>query len=94
MQTVSAAAAYGVIKRKLQVVVAQEPVECRTGFATPASIASDAIRLQTRGNRACGFNRLLIESGFFTTLAIKALRSDRHEMAIDLAPLLCQQPIQ
>ncbi len=87
MQAVPAAASDGIIERKLQIVVAEEPVEGRPGFVAPAAVASYAIRLQTRRNRAGGFNRLLIEAGLFTILTVEALRTDRHEVAIDFALL-------
>ena len=87
MQAVPAAAGDGIVKRKLQIVVAQEPVESRPGFAAPAAVASYAVRLQTRGDRAGGFNRLLIEAGFFSTLAIETLRPDGHKVAVDFAAL-------
>jgi len=73
MKAVPATAADGIIKRKLQIIFAKEPVESRPGFAAPAVVASYAVRLQARGNRASGFDRLLIETGLFFTLTVKAL---------------------
>ena len=75
---------HGIVERKLQIVVAQEPVESRPGFAAPAIVSGYAIRLQTGGHRARGFNRLLIEARLFATLAIKPLRADRHKVAVGL----------
>src|ERR1700674_1310842 len=94
MQTISASACRRIIKRKLQIVVAKEPIEGRPSFAAPTAISGYTVCLQTCRNRASGFNRLLIEAGLFTTLAIKALRSDRHEVAVGFAMLRLQQPIQ
>ena len=94
MQAVAAAAGDGIIKRKLQIVVAEEPVESRPGFAAPAAVTSYAVGLQTRRDRAGGFKRLLIEAGLLTTLAIEALRTDGHKVAVDFAALRFEQPIQ
>src|ERR1700704_4033309 len=94
MQAVPAAACDGVIQRKLQIIVTKEPVECRPGFAAPAVAAGYAISFETRRNRARSFNRLLIETGLFPTLAIKALRSDRHKVVVGLATLRFHQPLQ
>jgi hypothetical protein len=73
MQSVPAAARDGIIKRKLQIVVAQKPVESRPGFVAPAVVAGYAVRFETRRYRASGLNRLLIEARFFTILVIEAL---------------------
>ena len=94
MQAVPAAAGDGIIKRKLQIVVAKEPVECRPGLAAPAALTGYAIGLETRRNCAGSFNRLLIETGLLSTLAIKALRSDRHKVAVGFATLRFHQPFQ
>ena len=94
MQAVPAAAGDGIIKRQLQIVVAEEPVESRPGFAAPAAVASDAVGLQTRRNRAGGFKRLLIETSLLAILAIETLRTDRHKVAVDFAALRLRQPIQ
>ncbi len=79
MQAVPATAGFGIVKRKLQIVVAQEPVESRPGFAAPAIVSGHAVSLQTGGHRAGGFNRLLIEASLFSALAIKPLRADRAQ---------------
>ena len=94
MQAVPATAGDGIIKRKLQIVVAEKPVESRPRFAAPTAVAGYAVRLQTSGNRAGGFKRLLIEAGLFATLAIEALRTDRNKVAVGFAALHFQQPIQ
>src|ERR1700730_5007230 len=94
MQAVPAAACGGIIKRKLQIVVAKEPVECRPGFAAPTAVTSYTIGFETRRNCAGSFNRLLIETGLFPTLAIKALRSDRHKVTPGFATLRFHQPFQ
>ena len=94
MQAVPAAACDGIIKRKLQIVVAKEPVECRPGFVAPVAVASYAVRFETRRNRTGGLNRLLIEAGFPPTLVIKALRPDRHKVVVDFAMLCFRQPLQ
>src|SRR3984893_3807044 len=94
MQTVPAAAGDGIIKRKVQIVVAKEPVECRPGCAAPAAVTGYAIGFETRRNCAGSFNRLLIETGLFPALVIKALRSDRHKVPVGFATLRFHQPFQ
>src|SRR5713226_8837969 len=94
MQAVPATPGDRIIQGKLQIVVAQEPVEGRPGFTAPAAVAGHAIGFEARRNRAGGFNRLLIEAGSFTILAIEPLRSDGYKVAIDLAVLRFREPIQ
>src|SRR5579864_7414627 len=94
MQAVPAAAGDRVIKRKLQVVVAEEPVESRPSFVAPAAVASYAVGLQRSRDCAGGFERLLIETSPLTSLAVEALRTDRHKVGIDFATLRFRQPIQ
>jgi hypothetical protein len=76
MQAVSATAGCGIIKRQLQIVFAEEPIESRPRFALPAAITCYTVGLQTRRNRAGSFEWLLIETGLLTILAIEALRTD------------------
>ena len=45
MQAVPATAGFGIVKRKLQIVVAQEPVEGRPGFTAPAIVSGYAVSL-------------------------------------------------
>src|ERR1700722_14870170 len=87
MQAVAAAAGDGIIERKLQIVVAEEPVEGRPGFVAPAAVSSNAVCLQARRNRTGSFKRLLIEAGLLATLAIETLRSNRYKVAVDFATL-------
>ena len=94
MQAVAAASGDRIIKRKLQVIVAEEPVESRPGFDASATLPSDAVRLQTGRDRASGFKRLLVEAGFLTALAIETLRTDRNKVAVGFAPLQFEQPIE
>ena len=53
----------------------------------PAAVASYAVGLQARRNRAGGLQRLLIEARLLTILVVEALRTDRHKVAIDFAVL-------
>src|ERR1700686_2349800 len=94
MQADPAAPGDGIIKRKLQVIVAEEPVESRPCFGSPAALTSYAVSLQARRDRASRFKRLLIKAGFFTALAIETLRTDRHKVAVVFAPLQFEQPIE
>src|ERR1700693_5685103 len=94
MQAVPAAAGFRIIKRKLEIVVTQEPVESPPCFVAPAAVPGYAVRFQTRGNRAPGFNGLLIETGLITVLMIKALRSDGYKVAVRLATLRFHKPIE
>src|SRR5258705_8104772 len=94
MQPVAATAGYGIIQRKLQIVVAQKPVECRPSFVAPAAVASHSVRFETGRNRACSFNWLLIEARLFATFAIEPLRPNRYKVAVDFAVLCFQEPIE
>src|SRR5208282_478405 len=94
MKPIAAAASDAIIKRKLQIVFAKEPVERRPGFVSPATITSCAERLQTRRYGAGRFNRLLIEAGLFPALAIKALRPNRRKVAVCFAALRFSEPVQ
>src|SRR5579862_1555375 len=94
MQTIAAAAGYWVVKRKLQIIVAKEPVEGRPCLAPPVRVSSYSVCLQAGRNSAGGFNRLLIETRFFTTVGVKALRADRYKVASRFTLLLRQQPVQ
>src|SRR5580704_6680789 len=94
MQTITAAAGHGIIKRKLQIVVSQKPVERRPGLTAPAAVAGYAIGLQASRYCAGGFNRLLIEASQLTALVIEALGANRYKMAVGRAALSFHQPIQ
>src|SRR5580692_2934081 len=87
MQAVPAAAGHGIIERKLQIVIAKEPIEGRPSLAAPTAVPGYAVGLQAGGNRSGGLQRLLIEAGLFTTLAVEALRPDRYKVAIGFAML-------
>src|SRR5580658_3870415 len=94
MKPVAAATSHRIIKRKLQIVVAQEPVECRPGLVAPAAITCYAVRLQIRRYRAGSLKWLLIKARLLATLAIKTLRPDRHKVAIAFRALRCSEPVQ
>src|ERR1700738_3166877 len=94
MQAVPAAPGDRIIKRQLQVIVAEEPVESRPGLGAPAALSSYPVSLQTSRDRTCRFKRLLIEAGLLTPLAVEALRTDGHKVGVDFTALRCRQPVQ
>src|ERR1700722_17335216 len=94
MQAIATAATDGIVERKLEIVVAKEPVESRPGFAAPAGVASDAVGQQRRRDRTRGLNRLLIEASLFTAAAIEAVRPDGDEVTVDFAMLHAGEPIE
>src|ERR1700686_1882102 len=94
MKAVAATASDGIVKRELQIIVAKKPVEGRPRFLAPTAVAGNKVCLKTCRNRARGFNRLLIEAGFFPTLSIKALRADGDKVPVGFAALLFHEPIQ
>src|SRR5579863_6157720 len=94
MQAVPTSAGCGVIQRQLQVVVAEEPIESRPRCTAPLDVTGYTVRLQASRNRACGFERLLIETRLLTTPAIEALRADRNKVTGGFTPLHFQQPVQ
>ena len=81
MKPVAAATADAIIKRKLEVIVAKEPVESRPGFSAPAAITCYPVRLQTCRYGAGSLKWLLVETRLITTLTIETLRSNRHKVA-------------
>jgi hypothetical protein len=82
MQAIAASAGGGIVERDLQIVVAEEPIECAPRFLAPAILSRDAIGLQAGGDGGAGFDGLLIEAGLLGTLRIEAVRSDRDEVAL------------
>src|SRR5580658_6308269 len=94
MKAIAAATGDGIVKRKLEIIVAKEPVESRPGFSAPALITRYTVGLQARGYGAGSLKRLLIEAGLFTALAIKTLRSDRHEVTVGFRALCFREPVQ
>src|ERR1700722_17520547 len=94
MQAVAAPAGNGIVKRKLQIVVAQKPVESRPRFGSPAAVSGDAVGLQSGRDRTRSLNRLLIEAGLFTILTVETLRPDGHKRAVGRAALHFGEPVQ
>ena len=94
MQAIAAAAGGGIVKGNLQVVVAEEPVECGPGFFPPAALPCCAIGLEISRDRCAGFDGLLVEAGFFGFLRVEAVRADGDEMALGFTALNRGEPIE
>src|SRR5256885_978507 len=94
VQTVSATTGGGIVQGNLQIIVAQEPVECRPSLFEPTIIPGCTISFETRGNSSTGFHRLLVKTRFLASLAIEPFRSDGHKMVILWRSLYFAQPIQ
>src|ERR1017187_8240261 len=94
MKTISTAAGTGVASGGLPVVISQKPIECSPGLLAPMLIAGGAIRFEICRNCRTCLHRLLIETSFFTRLAVETLRADRDEVAIHVAALLRRKPLQ
>src|SRR6266516_2320194 len=67
-QTVSATTGRGIVKSNLQIIVAQEPVECRPSLFEPTIIPGCTISFETPGNSSPGFHRLLVKTRFRASL--------------------------
>src|ERR1700686_927933 len=76
MQTVSAPARGNIVKRNLQVVISQKPIEGRPRFLAPDALTRCTIGLEGGGNHRASFDGLLIEAGFFRILRVEPLRSN------------------
>lgn len=94
MQSVPATAGHRIVKWKLQIIVAEEPVESRPRLHAPPFLIGDAVGLQTSRYRSRGFDWLLIEARFLFTLPVETLRSNRNKVILGLAMLLFHQPIE
>src|SRR5207248_10480345 len=82
MQTVSATTGGGIVQGNLQIIVAQEPVECRPSLFEPTIIPGCTISFETRGNSSPGFHRLLVKTRFLAFFAIEPFRPDGHKIVI------------
>src|ERR1700733_443551 len=94
MQSVPASAGAGIVKRNLQVIVAEEPVKRCPRIFQPLALSGRTISLQACRYTGTCFDGLLVESGFLRFFRIKSVRSDRNEMALSLATLNGRQPVQ
>src|SRR5208337_3578948 len=79
MQSIFASARCGIVKRYLQVVLAQEPAEDTMGFLGPTLILSEPICLKTGRDGGTGFNGLLIEARFLRALGEASAGADRYK---------------
>lgn len=80
MQTITAAAARGVVEREMQVVPPQKPLEGSAGFLLPVFFSGEVVSLQTGRDHRLGLHRLLVEAGPFTALLVKTVGADGNEM--------------
>src|SRR5690242_6142642 len=94
MQDIAATTRCRVIESDLQIVIPKEPVECRPRFLPPMAFPRGAVRLQACTDDCASFNWLLIEARCSRFLRVKALRTDRHKMAVSLAPLKREHPVK
>src|SRR6266550_1493230 len=94
VQTVSATTGGGIVQGNLQIIVAQEPVECRPSLFEPTIIPGCTISFETRGNSSTGFHRLLVKASFLASLTVEPLRPDGHKMIVVRRALYLAQPVQ
>ena len=95
MQAVPATAGFRIVERKLQIVIAQEPVESRPGLSAPAIVSRSRDRPV---NKRTPRRRLQWVADrtepVHSPSAIKPLRADRHKVAVHRATLRFHKPIQ
>ena len=79
MQTVVASARGWIVQWLVEVVPAQEPLECPLGLVTPERIQRRLECFNAGRHGGLRFDGLLVETGPRTPAAIKPVRADRHE---------------
>ena len=79
MQSIFASAGCGIVKRYLQIVLAQEPTEDTMGFLGPTFILSEPVCLKTSRDGGTGFDGLLIEARFLRALGEASAGADGHK---------------
>src|ERR1035437_6405187 len=88
MKPVSASARLRIIKRNLQIVLAQKPAEDALGFIKPIALAGKPVDLQAGRNGCASLDRLLIEAGLLCALGKASAGTDRHK-DVFVAAVLC-----
>src|SRR5690349_3448877 len=94
MQAVSATPGSRIVERNLKIVVSQEPIKGGPGLFAPSVFPGSTIGLQARRDDRTGFHWLLVKAGFHRRLGVESVRSNGHEMALHLAALNRDKPIQ
>ena len=73
MQPIATAPRFQIDQWRGKIVAAQKPGKCPPGLRLPLEVPVRAPGRETRRDRSRGLEWLLIETGFFFTLAIEAL---------------------
>src|SRR5580658_10891665 len=94
MKAIFASAGCWIVKRRLQVVLAQKPAEDAMGFVGPALIAGEPVRLKTSGDGGTGFDGLLIEAGLLRAPGEASVGADGHKYLRVTAVLRSDEPLQ
>lgn len=76
MEAIAAAPGRWIIDWKVQVVTAEEPLECTPGFFTPKPVGGNPIGDQAGRYHCLGLDRLLIEARPLAALRIKTVGTD------------------
>jgi len=72
VKSVPATASGCIVKRRLQIVLAEKPNEDAAGFCKPLHLAGEAFCFKTCRDGCTGFYRLLIEARLFFSLGIES----------------------
>ena len=94
MEAVSAAARCCVVKRRLQIVLAQKPAKHALGFLKPMALFRQPVNLQASRNHCASLHWLLIESRLLTAFDKEPIRSDRYKDILVVAVLFNYKPLQ
>src|SRR5208337_24099 len=94
MKSISTAACGGVVQGGFQVVISEKPIERSPSLGAPMLVSGRTIGFETCRNCCTCLYRLLVETGFFSRLAVEALRADGNKVAVHVAALLRRKPLQ
>src|ERR1039458_7456780 len=94
MKPVSASACGRIVKRRLQIVLAQKPPESPPRFLKPPTLFRQPAYLQASRNRSASLHWLLIEARLLTTLGKKSAGANGHKNLLVVPVLRRHQPFQ
>src|SRR5271154_5722398 len=94
MKTVFTATGSRVVKRNLQIVLAEKPAEGATCFLKPPLLVSYLVCQQTRRDGRAGLDRLLIEASLLVAFSEALPGAYRNEDVCIAAVLLGDQPFE
>src|ERR1700674_5494050 len=94
MKSVATAAGCCVVKRNLQIVLAEKPAEGTPGLFKPVLLVCQPVCLETSRDCCASLDWLLIEASLLTTLCEKSSGADRNEDLFIASVLLGDKPFK